>query len=145
MGIERVAWEQDGLGNTRADAGLQLRAVDLAKIGYAAMQDGVLDGREVVPSFWVQNSWDFDVNLASDYGPINDLHYNNLWWMGRYKECEVFFGLGYGGQILLCVPEYELIVVANHEFRLPGTTVATHSQRFLNEIFVSIMDRLLAI
>ncbi|GAB4242527.1 MAG: hypothetical protein Tsb0034_20030 [Ekhidna sp.] len=144
LDITDFAWEKDGLGNTRADAGLQLRAVDLAKIGYIMMQDGKKDDLQVIPKEWIDASWKFEINLNADYGPIENLHYNKLWWMGEYDEHQVFFGLGYGGQLMLCVPDYDLIVITNHEFRLPGNVVASHSNDFLEEVFKPILDHLIA-
>lgn len=142
LGIESYSWEKDGLANTRADAGLQLRASDLCKIGYVMMHDGMIEGTEVVTDKWVEESWQFVHDLGSDYGPIKNLHYNNLWWMGVYNGKEIFFGLGYGGQLLFCVPDHDLIVVTNHEFRLPPNQVASHSINFIENVFIPIMDHL---
>lgn len=140
--IEGFSWEKDGLGNTRSDAGLQIRAVDLIKFGYLMMHQGEHKGAQIIPQEWIDASWHFKIDLASTYGPIENVHYNNLWWMGEYAEKQVFFGLGYGGQLLLCVPDHDLIVVCNHEFQLPGNVVAGHSQEFLNKVFKPIMDHL---
>jgi CubicO group peptidase (beta-lactamase class C family) len=140
LGIEQFEWEKDGLGNTRADAGLQLRAIDMTKIGDLMMDSGMFENEQLLPEEWVNDSWSFEINLNSNYGPIENLHYNNLWWMGEYKGDNVFFALGYGGQLLLCVPEHDLIVVTNHEFRLPGNVVANHSRDFLENVFKPLLN-----
>lgn len=142
LSIEDFQWEKDGLGNTRADAGLQLRAQDICKIGYVMMHEGQLDGQTIVPGDWVADSWQFEHDLGSGYGSIGNLHYNNLWWMGEYKDKEIFFGLGYGGQLLFCVPDHDLIVVTNHEFRLAGNVVSQHSINFIEKVFIPILHHL---
>lgn len=142
LGITRFAWEKDGLGNTRADAGLQLRARDLAKIGVIMNQEGFYNDQPVIPQQWITESWKFEIDLQSTYGPIQSLHYNKLWWMGRYQEHTIFFGLGYGGQLLICVPESDLVIVANHEFRLPANVVSRHSTDFLNHVLIPVLDEL---
>ncbi len=140
--IQAFSWEKDGLDNTRSDAGLQLRASDLVKLGYLMMHQGEHQGAQIIPQQWITESWRFKIDLTSTYGPIENMHYNNLWWMGEYADKQVFFGLGYGGQLLLCVPDHDLVVVCNHEFRLPGNVVANHSQEFLNRVFKPLMDHL---
>lgn len=143
LGINEWNWDQDGLGNYRADAGLQLRAVDLAKVGYLMMHAGEFNRNQVVSNEWVETSWKFAHDLEGAYGEIENVHYNNLWWMGTMFETEVFFGLGYGGQLLLCVPEHDLVVVSNHEFRLPANETSQHSSRFIELVFKPILEHVI--
>lgn len=140
--IESFTWQKDPTNVTRPDAGLALRTRDLAKIGLLILENGQYENDQLVPSVWIEKSASFNINLDSSYGPIENLHYNNLWWMGRYKKVKIIFGLGYGGQLLLMVPEFELIVIANHKYRLPGNIVAQHSQDFLSQIFIPLLDHI---
>jgi CubicO group peptidase (beta-lactamase class C family) len=142
IGIANYHWDKDAQGIIRSDAGLALRARDCAKIGYLYLQNGMFNDEVIVTSEWVNKSWNPKIDLNGNYGPIENLHYSNLWWNGTYNGKSVFFGLGYGGQLLLCVPEDELIVVTNHEFQLNPTQAATHSSTFLNTIFKKLMDSL---
>ena len=106
------------------------------------MHEGNKQDIQIIPLEWMDASWRFEIDLNSNYGPIENLHYSNLWWMGEYDGNQIFFGLGYGGQLLLCVPVYDLIVVTNHEFRLPGNVVSSHSEEFLQKIFKPLLDHL---
>jgi len=142
IGIDNYTWDKDAKGITRSDAGLALRARDCAKFGYLYLEGGRFKGDQIVTNDWINNSWNHKIDLNGNYGPIENLHYSNLWWNGIYAGKSVFFGLGYGGQLLLCVPEDELIVVTNHEFQLNPAQAATHSSKFLNLIFKELMDSL---
>ncbi|MEQ8926409.1 MAG: serine hydrolase [Fulvivirga sp.] len=141
--IEQYVWERDGLGNIRTDAGLQLRALDIARIGLTVMNDGGFKGKQVIDEEWVAESWNPEIRLGGDLGPITSLAYNNLWWMGEYRELPVYFGLGYGGQLLLCVPSQDLVIVTNHNFELNHTVVSSHTEKFLTTCFKPLIDELI--
>ncbi|QSE97379.1 serine hydrolase domain-containing protein [Fulvivirga lutea] len=141
--IEEYTWERDGLGNIRTDAGLQLKALNLAKIGLVVMNQGRFDDNQVLDSQWIAESWNPKIRLSGSMGPITSLAYNNLWWIGEYRELSVYFGLGYGGQLLLCVPSLDLVVVANHNFELNPNVANTHSEKFLTAIFKPLLDELI--
>lgn len=144
LGINNYAWETDRLGRTRPDAGLQMRAIDLAKIGYLMMHDGFFGDSSIIPSDWIDTSWQFEIDLKGNYITMNKLHYNNLWWMAEYKGVKVYFAVGYGGQLMLCVPRYDLMVITHHEFRLDANVVGEHTSRFITQIFTPLMEEIIA-
>ena len=56
MGITDFRWSLDKAGNPHGMAGLQIRAVDLAKIGQMMLDGGTWRGRRVVSEDWVRLS-----------------------------------------------------------------------------------------
>lgn len=111
LGIKDYYWKQTPAGETDSEGGLYLRARDLAKIGYLYARDGTWDGKRILPEGWVQAA----TAPLVDPGFGGDAwRYGFQWWLVPYGEGEqkyAWTGIGYGGQQLLVVPEYDLIAV----------------------------------
>jgi CubicO group peptidase (beta-lactamase class C family) len=112
LGITEYYWKQTPSGETDAEGGLYLTARDLAKIGYLYSRDGIWDGKRILPEGWVKQATSPMVNPG--FGG-DDWRYGYQWWLVPYtvqgKQSYAWTGIGYGGQQLLVVPEYDLIAV----------------------------------
>lgn len=92
--------------------GLSLRPVDLVKFGQLYLQQGYWDDMQVVPEDWVATSTDSlgIMNVWTNYG--------YQWWRygsraveaGLLDSAGVYFGSGYGGQILWIIPYYNMVI-----------------------------------
>lgn len=72
MGIERFSWTRDRSGNPHGMSGLQIHAMDLARIGQLMLDGGRWQGRQLVPQDWV--------GASIQPGPI-DPWSGMLWWL----------------------------------------------------------------
>ena len=73
LGIKDFGWTLDKAGNPHGMAGLQIRAIDLAKIGQMMLDKGAWKGRQVVSKEWVRRS----VEPGQALEPTCGL----LWWL----------------------------------------------------------------
>ena len=75
---------------------------DMAKIGLLYLNHGVWDGAQIVPKEWVHRSTTkhIDATLQDGYG--------YQWWV---DTPDVYMALGYAGQFIFVVPEYDLVAV----------------------------------
>jgi CubicO group peptidase (beta-lactamase class C family) len=109
LGIESYYWKTTPTGHTDTEGGLYLEPTDLAKIGYLYQNDGVWEGKRLLPEGWVVASTRPQVRTE-----WNDFMYGFQWWLLPYDNGEQSYawaGIGYGGQRLIVVPEYELVAV----------------------------------
>jgi CubicO group peptidase (beta-lactamase class C family) len=74
MGIADFTWSLDGAGNPHGMAGLQIRAIDLAKIGQMMLDGGTWKGRRLVSEEWVKLS-------TGQPGQPHDPTCGLLWWL----------------------------------------------------------------
>jgi len=72
LGIVDFGWSKDGAGNPQAMAGLQITAVDFAKVGQLMLDEGVWRGRRVLSREWVVES----IQEGQPHNGICGL----LWW-----------------------------------------------------------------
>ena len=110
LGI-RYHWKHSPTGLTDTEGGLYLSSADLAKIGFLYLHNGVWNHQQIVPQEWVKASLTPNMDVE-DEG--EKWKYGFQWWLQPYSTSpERLFSAarGFGGQQLLVVPDYELIVV----------------------------------
>ena len=127
IGMRSVEWLTDRKGHTLTFMGIFATARDLARFGYLFLREGQWGDRQVVPADWV----DLTTRVYS-------LHpaYGYFWWANGYQETwkpqdgesdfhrpkgsgyyfgeaypELFSALGSLGQMVLVIPELELVMV----------------------------------
>ena len=114
LGITDYYWKKTPNGEIDTEGGLYLKAEDLAKLGALFLNKGKWQNQQIVSESWVTASISPIVN---DVNPDNDskVGYGYQWWIPEHSngKSNIFAGNGYGGQFLMVVPEYNLIVVFN--------------------------------
>lgn len=111
LGITDTYWKRTPTGLSDTEGGLYLTARDLAKIGYLYLQDGVWEGRRLLPEGWVRTSTSPLVDTRP--GQPRSRKYGYQWWVLPHGAGgqNAYAALGYGGQRLIVVPEHQLIAV----------------------------------
>jgi len=102
-------WKHSPMGLPDTEGGLYLASRDLARIGLLFLQDGVWEGNRIVPQKWIKQS--IAPQIATGEGGWK---YGFQWWLvpyGKSREKLAWAAHGFGGQQLIIVPEYDLIVV----------------------------------
>jgi CubicO group peptidase (beta-lactamase class C family) len=108
LGIDNYYWEPWPDGVTLGAAGLLLIPRDLAKLGQMVLDGGVWKGERVVSEEWLSVSTAEKVqsdvkNPAGGFFP-----YGYYWWIVPDVG---FAAEGHGGQIILVVPERNMVLV----------------------------------
>lgn len=100
---------RDAAGNPLAFMGVQASCRDLARFGYLFLRDGRWGDDQVVSSAWVEEATRSSQALEPQYGL--------LWWVNPPDEPswpslppDAFVAHGLGGQIVLVVPSWDLVV-----------------------------------
>lgn len=106
LGIAEFDWIKGSDGVPSSASGLRLNIHDLAKIGRLVLQDGVWDGRQVVPKDWI------DQSLTPQAQPDETIRYGLFWWLGPEGDPPSWVaGFGNGGQRLMVAKHSGLMVV----------------------------------
>jgi CubicO group peptidase (beta-lactamase class C family) len=127
LGIEQLFWVGNAEGQTHCGGGLNLAARDAAKLGQLYLNKGRWGGVQVVPEKWVEESLKMHVDLTVTGQPPSG--YGYLWWVwapdyqGKTGEY-IFAARGRGGQYVIVVPEYDMVVAMGGD----GKTSAESSQ-----------------
>jgi len=122
LGITNYTWYKDAAGFYLGGWGLRLTPRDMAKFGWLYLMDGMYNGQQIVPSYWVKESVSLHSYPEKTYG------YGYSWWLDKpqdlvhHKEYQSFFALGYGGQFIWVVPELDIITVITVKEENPEDT-----------------------
>lgn len=122
LGISRYSWETLKDGLTNGAAGLTLRARDLTKVGLLLQQQGRWQSQQLIPASWLIQAAEISQPLTSSLGGLSLIGYGRQWWLGSNNNAALQLAWGYGGQLLLTIPQYDLTVVVLQNFQagIPG-------------------------
>ena len=142
--MQEVLWDPVGMefsgswsldsetsGFEKMEAGVNARAIDFARFGRLYLEQGNLDGEQVIPAEWVAESTGVDPSTQSDaYYPdefgqtiFNSLEgYYKYMWYGYFRDGGEydFAAEGDHGQFIYVSPHKNLIIVRNGvEYGIP--------------------------
>ncbi|HYM32824.1 MAG TPA: serine hydrolase [Candidatus Cybelea sp.] len=104
LDISSARWGRvDAQGVTNGESGLFLTPRDMARIGYLYLRNGMWNGKQIIPSAWVDRAKDGKV--PATFG----LHYANLWW--SLPEKGAYMALGRHSQLILVIPSLDIVCV----------------------------------
>ena len=115
LGIERKWWIRNFEGHPHTGGGLRLRPRDMAKFGLLYLQKGKWNGKQIIPEWWVNESFkkrvDFDVE-----GRGHETGYGYLWWIqepdANNKEDHIVYSArGAFGQYIFIIPDHDMVIV----------------------------------
>lgn len=110
LGIAESYWPADPAGNSHGWGGLALRPRDAAKIGLLFLHRGRWGETQVVSAEWVAAA----TSAQAGVGGYKAEDYGYGWWVSRpASEPVPFFRAdGNGGQRILVVPAFDLVIVS---------------------------------
>lgn len=126
LGIEQFYWKRTPSGLVDTEGGLYLRAHDLAKIAYLFLKNGVWEGNQIVEADWVKASVAPSVKVGG-----SGVQYGFKWWLYPYGTNDprlAWAGSGFGGQLPVILPDYDLVFVFTGWNALPGRPRLSHHE-----------------
>ena len=111
LGIEGTVWTQDSEGCSFGWSGLHVTTEHLARYYQLLLDDGVHEGRRLLPEGWVALASRKHVETAADAWPDWAIGYGLHLWPSRHG----FRGDGAYGQLGLMLPEQDMVVVTTCE------------------------------
>lgn len=106
LGVVIPPWPRDPQGVFFGGNDMLMSPRALVRFGELYRNDGVIDGRRVLPEGWVEESW--RPRAAS---PWSGNGYGYGWFNKTAGGHDVHFAWGYGGQMVFVVPSLDLTVV----------------------------------
>jgi len=119
-------------------AGLSISPHSMFAIGNLMLNGGKCDEVQIVPENWVTECIT-EKNITNIGNPYGE-HYGYLWWVGQANGHNHFYGMGWGGQFIVCVPDHDLVVTTTCEWSNFSDEQA--GQNWVN-IFLVIMEDIL--
>lgn len=138
LGIGKVKWQFQPKGTAMTGGGLQLRSVDLFKLGQLYLNGGRWDGRQVIAADWVRRS------IAPHANAREDIDYGYLWWLQPFKvdgRTVPSYGMaGSGGNKVFVLPEQDaVVVITTTNFQVRGAHPL--SEKLLTSLILPVLMR----
>lgn len=125
LGLASMLVDVDGTGTPIAGSQFHATARDWARLGQFWLDDGVIDGRRLLPAGWMQRST--TASPGTGYGAgfwLNNPQPGGPWPGARWGlpgvPADAYFARGYLGQFIVVVPSRQLVVVRLAVTHRPG-------------------------
>lgn len=119
IGIEELSWNVLGgrgfIGpHTNGDSGIYISSRELARFGFLALHNGVWDGRQLIPAWWME--------LATKTSQAMNPNYGYTWWVNSERTSwpnlpmmaglprDAFALRGYNANNCYVIPSLDLVV-----------------------------------
>lgn len=137
LGIEKLTWFENKEGHPHTGGGMHLRPLDMAKFGLLYLNEGKWGDRQIVPAWWVKESFKKHVTLTNR-GRWT-IGYGYLWWIQQpdpegSKKHNIYAARGAYGQFIFVIPEHEMVVVVTG-----GTRSGSQFQSPINFLYSHIL------
>lgn len=125
IGMKNVVWERDAAGTFVGSSYLYATPRDMAKFGYLYLNDGVWEGKRLLPEGWVT----YSTTLAPAYLTTelsekekDDPTYGALWWLNTglpeknlppaFPDAprDLFLADGHWGQFIIIIPSLDMVI-----------------------------------
>ena len=121
LDIHNVQWDQDRDEVYIGGSELFMTPRAMTKFGVTYLQNGLYEGRQVVPEEWVRESTTTQIEGSFFGAPIQ---YGYLWWLDvgnplftYLDDADAFLAMGVRGQRILVHPRLNTVVVITAEQR----------------------------
>jgi CubicO group peptidase (beta-lactamase class C family) len=112
LSMEAGEWGTDWDGHNNCSGDLHLTARDMAKFGQLYLDDGAYEGNQIIPADWVRESLQtYSEDAWDNIGRFRDIGYGYHWWSARAGDQHVNFTWGHGGQLIVLVDAFDMVVV----------------------------------
>jgi CubicO group peptidase (beta-lactamase class C family) len=102
-------WPLNRAGQPYGGGGLWVLPRDFMKLGQLMLDGGMWHGKRILDA-------DFAKRAGAPLHDLNNIQYGYLWWNIEYpykdRKLRAFFAGGNGGQVVMAVPELDLVIAA---------------------------------
>jgi len=110
--VEVGEWGQDAEGHNNGCGDLHFTARDAARFGLLYLNDGEYEGNQIISAGWVHDSLQtYSEDAWDNVGRFRDIGYGYQWWSAKAGEHHVNFAWGHGGQLIVLVDEFDMVIV----------------------------------
>lgn len=109
LGIGAIEWESCPTNINKGGSGIKCTPEDLAKFGQLYLQDGVWNGRRILPEGWVKESTSRQIDNSNTRTILDGNHgYGYQFWRCQHDS---YCAFGMGGQLVVVIPGKDVVLV----------------------------------
>lgn len=120
LGIQDLKWQTFGDGYTSGGSRLQLKPMDMLKLGILCMNGGLYEGNRIISFEYLEESTDIQYSFNVYEEEKVEEGYGYGWWTINVDGVKAYMASGYGGQTIAVIPDHDLVIVVTHNWRVSG-------------------------
>ncbi|WLD57328.1 beta-lactamase family protein [Salinispirillum sp. LH 10-3-1] len=134
LGITVNPWLRDPQGFYFGGNDMVMSPNDLLRFGEMYRQGGMFNGQRVLSERWIEESW-----RGRGTSPWSNDDYGYGWFITELAGERVYYGRGYGGQLLYVIPSMQMTVVITSDPNppSPGGRYVRELHRFVGQALIS--------
>ncbi|MFO0358052.1 MAG: serine hydrolase domain-containing protein [Sphingobacteriaceae bacterium] len=111
IGVTITSWSSDPLGRTMGGTELSMTATDMIKFGLLYLNEGKVNGKQIISKSWINESTSEQVVL-NEWDVLPGANgYGYYWWRRKTNGHQAFIASGYGGQLICVIPDLKMVIV----------------------------------
>jgi CubicO group peptidase (beta-lactamase class C family) len=123
LGAEVGEWKRDRDGNYIGCGEIRSTLRDMAKFGLLYLNDGLIEGEQIVSADWVEVSLRTYSTSASSGGPksgkigryFRNIGYGYQWWSAQVGDYQFNYAAGHGGQLIVLLEEFDMVIAVTSD------------------------------
>ena len=133
LGITDYDWQSQPDGYPEGGARMYMRPRDMLKVGITYLQDGVWNGEQVIPTNWVD-----EVSQVQVEGFAGD--YSYYFWHRTLNGVDYLSADGDGGQYINIFPEENMVIVMTQGNYLGWPLYVNQANNMMNYILPAVIE-----
>jgi CubicO group peptidase (beta-lactamase class C family) len=130
LGITNYKWQMTPKGFPMTGGGLSLSSRDLLKIGQLYLNNGKMNGEEIIPVSWIEKSIKPKAEIDEE------TEYGYLWWLSRFGDERSYYMSGAGGNKVAVFPDKESVVVITSTYFNGGMKAHNQTKEIIDKYIV---------
>ncbi|NLZ81412.1 MAG: serine hydrolase [Clostridiales bacterium] len=129
----------DPNGVSMGGSGLMATPMDFAKVAWTVMHDGRAEDKQLIPEWYIKEATKKQIDTSVKGGTTEEKQgYGYQFWRIRNDG---FACYGMGGQLAICIPKEDLLVVTTADTQGLGGGVQVIYDTFWREIYDNLSDK----
>ena len=111
IGVNISLWSKDALGRNMGSHELYMKPVDMMKFGLLYLNEGKVNGKQVISKSWIIESTNEQAKL-NEWDVMPEANgYGYFWWRRITNGHQAYVASGFGGQLICIVPGIKTVIV----------------------------------
>lgn len=111
IGVTISSWSKDALGRNMGSHELYMKATDMVKFGLLYLNEGQVNGKQIISKAWIDESLSEQVKL-NEWDVLPGANgYGYFWWRRVTNGHQAYVASGFGGQLICIIPDLKTVIV----------------------------------
>ncbi len=132
LNINAEHWGKDPQGIFSGGYNVYLTPREMAQFGLLFLNDGKLNGQQIIPAAFVAESLSDQVRESAAYD------YGYYWWKRELAGYDTAIAWGWGGQFIYIVPDLDLMLVSTSDTSTNGNEI--NAERLLRQYIIPAVE-----